>query len=204
MSQQHIACVSNSDPTHEALGVHIHPLPYKNVPRHPPNMPSPTARTNSRTRTSMPACPDQALIQEFLVGQLGHESINHVVSEDPGYRCQLMVIPIETKRMRGNGIFALVVWAMSLFRRWRVLFGEDTVFTFPLPMLLVVGDSWTLFFAVDDPEETKLYKFGETGTTETLVGVYKLLKALKAPLEWTMKTYVPLFRKEVLQRASAS
>lgn len=87
---------------------------------------------------------------------------------------------------------------MSLSRRLRVLSDEDTIFTSLTPMLLVVGDTLMLHFAVGGQEESKQYKISKIETTMSLVEVSKFLKALKALLEWTIRTDVTFCRREGL------
>ncbi len=112
-----------------------------------------------------------------------------------------MVIPVETEEIVGNqaeALAQLTLWAMSLFRRLRCLSDEETSFPLPIPMLLVMGDQWFLYFAIDGSENTKVLDFGEIGYTSNIQHVYRLLASLKALFQFVQDLWVPEYRKKVL------
>ncbi|KAJ8115098.1 hypothetical protein OPT61_g3170 [Boeremia exigua] len=152
-----------------------------------------------------PNAEEDKMMIEALLGT-EHRSINHVVSNDPADREWPMVIPVETKRKDGDQNMALAqltLWSMTYFLRLREGCEKNTVFTFPIPMLMVVGNRWILYFAIDDKDRTKIFEYGDIGHTRRLADAYRLLESLKALLRFVMKTWIPLYRKEVLGRPKA-
>ncbi|KAH6614802.1 hypothetical protein C7974DRAFT_54269 [Boeremia exigua] len=146
-----------------------------------------------------PGDSDGGLIIRLLNPQ--HPSINHVISEDQDYRECPMVIPIETKRRNGDhaqGFAQLTLCAMALFKRLRHFSGEKSVVSLPIPMLMVLGDRWFLYFAIDGSENTKILSFGEIGDTSDLQKLYTLLKSIKALFRFVQYLRVPEYRKTVL------
>lgn len=128
---------------------------------------------------------DRNLIIALLDDQ--HPSINHAISDDVDYRECPMIIPVETKRLNGGQVRALAqltLWAMTLFRRLRQFFDEDYIFPLPIPMIMVIGDRWSLYFAIDGMKNTKILRFGELGVTSDLQSLYRLLHSLKTLLRF--------------------
>ena len=116
-----------------------------------------------------------------------------------------MVISIETKRSGGGdgdfdkALVQVVLWAMSQFNRYRKIAGPNANFTFPIPMLVAAGAQWSLYFAIDGEQRTKVFQFGPIGRTTTLENSYKLLESLKEIMKFVMDIYVPHFVNEVLR-----
>ncbi|RMZ71903.1 Methyltransferase type 11 [Pyrenophora seminiperda CCB06] len=112
-------------------------------------------------------------------------------------RYEPVVLGIETKSASGsseNGEVQLSVWAMAHFNRLRHLIQDPVTIT--LPLILITGAQWRLYFAVDSPSEIHLIDAMSLGNTDTLINCYTLLKALGLLLDWAEDNYVAWFLME--------
>lgn len=108
-------------------------------------------------------------------------------------------IIIETKSDQGSEKEAVVQvsgWAIAYFDRLKTLSRGPVDIT--LPLIVIMGTSWKLFFACNLDDEIHIIKATHIGDTDKLVGCYKILKILKLLAEWVQTTFVNWYRDNVL------
>ncbi|KAK7177661.1 hypothetical protein PSPO01_16292 [Paraphaeosphaeria sporulosa] len=105
-----------------------------------------------------------------------------------------VVLSIETKSPEGSTETAevqLTVWAMAHFNRLRKLIRDPVDVT--LPLLLVAGAQWRLYFASDSDDRIELINAVGLGGTEDLLGCYTVLMALRLVVTWVEGSFKPWF-----------
>jgi hypothetical protein len=127
-------------------------------------------------------------------------------------------VAIETKAKSnssgsGDGCVQLALWASAQFIRLRKLYhsrheqgdAESEYKSITLPLIRTAGHYWYFLFAVERPptESQQQHTFeilGEVGIGHTmdLMGMYSLLAALQALVDWSVDVYAPWFRTQIL------
>jgi hypothetical protein len=119
-----------------------------------------------------------------------------------------IALSIETKLPGESGTTALLqlsTWASSQIRqlrniiRWVGIDGNPTIP--PLPLLLIQGHAWFLYYLEHDHERdgATLWSCGLIGTTETLLGAYQVTAALQVLMYWAVKVYQPWLEESILR-----
>ncbi|KAH7175211.1 hypothetical protein EDB81DRAFT_895617 [Dactylonectria macrodidyma] len=75
---------------------------------------------------------------------------------------------------------------------------EDEVIALALPLLLISGSRWRLFFALDQRDTIDVLETLTIGDTDTLLGCYKIVAALWELAAWSETTFRAWLMKEVL------
>lgn len=136
--------------------------------------------------------PDDLLQRKIdtLLTKTDSTTINHTAYAP--LRSSPIAISIETKTPDGSESQTraqLAVWgAAHLFRldRLRALLPECKRPALPtLPLVLVSGVSWHLYFITLRGGKVMMVGSHALGGTQTLLGAYKLLHAIQALAEWT-------------------
>ncbi|KXJ87379.1 hypothetical protein Micbo1qcDRAFT_216484 [Microdochium bolleyi] len=115
-----------------------------------------------------------------------------------------LAISIETKTPdagEGGALAQLAVWVSCGHRRVHQLTGTspETLRLPTMPLLRVVGHTWTLGFAVDLSDKIALVDFPHSiGHTRTVVETYRLLASLRRVVDWADGPYREWFGKVVL------
>jgi hypothetical protein len=132
-------------------------------------------------------------------------------------RCQPIAISIETKTPDApeqDAMVQLGIWVAAYFNRLRMLSHEDPV-SLILPLLYVSGTQWFLLFACDSAKrivccflicltcwfltfQQELLGKLFIGDTDTIVGCYKLLAALRCLCGWVTTTFKDWLELKVL------
>ncbi|KAL1873434.1 hypothetical protein VTK73DRAFT_979 [Phialemonium thermophilum] len=133
---------------------------------------------------------------------LGQKSINQT---DYGRLIELPApIAIETKTAEGSVEEAKVqlgVWTAAWFRRMKMLMRDMTAAdaestpsssttqrtsatTISIPLLLVVGERWSLFYACEQNGRITISTSEVIGDTSTILGIYKLMRCLRSIGQW--------------------
>ncbi|KAK7428346.1 hypothetical protein QQZ08_005103 [Neonectria magnoliae] len=132
-------------------------------------------------------------------------------------------ISIETEASNGGtqeGKAQLAVWVATHFERLRALQSfkrrqdrdaqrdecdhggapslEDEVIAMALPLLLISGSRWRLFFALDQRDTIDVLETITIGDTDTLLGCYRVVAALRELAAWSETTFRTWLMKEVL------
>lgn len=93
----------------------------------------------------------EQLVREQVASGLGPGSINHV--DNDFLRCRPIAVSIETKTPEGgelHGRTQLSIWGAAHIMRLRAAGAEDTTDGgLALPLVLVVGSRWTVYFLID-------------------------------------------------------
>jgi len=139
----------------------------------------------------------------------GKPSINHTGMES--VRFSPIAVSIETKRgtiEEDTANVQLATWVSAHFARLRQLLNarkdvEDEHDLPVLPLVMVQGHQWRLMFAhsrMGAQEEQKILIFGPLllGCTDMMLGIYKIVEAVRRLAQWVDKDYKPWFEKEVL------
>jgi hypothetical protein len=111
-----------------------------------------------------------------------------------------IVLSIETMSPDGGneeGEVQLSVWAMAYFNRLRQLIQDPVAIT--LPLLLITGARWRLYFASDLEHEIHLIDAVDIATTTDIIGCYTILEALRVMLKWAEESFAPWFVEGVRQ-----
>ncbi|EEU35521.1 uncharacterized protein NECHADRAFT_9732, partial [Fusarium vanettenii 77-13-4] len=117
-------------------------------------------------------------------------------------RWRPIAVNIETKTPDGSsqeGMAQLSVWAATHFERLRALkkskaaiLGEsqkEEALSTALPLLLIQGSTWSLFFAVDGTDRIDIFNGIVIGDTATILGCYKVVAALRELATWSETTF---------------
>ncbi|RMJ04980.1 hypothetical protein CDV36_014357 [Fusarium kuroshium] len=136
-------------------------------------------------------------------------SINH--TEYMPLRWRPIAVNIETKTPDGSsqeGMAQLSVWAATHFERLRALkrskgallreMQTDEALSTALPLLLIQGSTWSLFFAVDGTDRIDIFNGIVIGDTTTMIGCYKVVAALRELATWSETTFRTWLLDEVL------
>jgi len=127
-----------------------------------------------------------------------------------------IVISIETKTPDGSREKALVqlsIWVMAHFNRLRALATDPVSIT--LPLLFVSGEHWQLMFIRDIESSIvschqlpaililmlisqEIFDCVTIGNTESILGCYKILTALRHLYNWAATIFQPWFVNNVL------
>ncbi|CAH0019262.1 unnamed protein product [Clonostachys rhizophaga] len=115
-----------------------------------------------------------------------------------------IAVSIETKTPNGSDEVAktqLSVWVTSHFARLRSLSStsNDAIAVgVTLPLLIVRGGEWSLWFARDTGDVVDLIETILVGNTNSILGCYKVLAMLRHLAEWTKSTLYPWMEKHIL------
>ncbi|KAH7110430.1 hypothetical protein B0J13DRAFT_462430 [Dactylonectria estremocensis] len=132
-------------------------------------------------------------------------------------------VSIETKTPDGGtqeGKAQLAVWAATHFERLRALQSfkrrrgrnmqedgcfnnevwdlDDEIIGMALPLLLISGSRWRLFFALDQRDTIDVLETITIGDTDTLLGCYKVVAALRELAMWSETTFKSWLMKDLL------
>ncbi|KAK3311213.1 uncharacterized protein B0T15DRAFT_548523 [Chaetomium strumarium] len=157
-----------------------------------------------------------------LHSPFGQKSINH---SDYGPLYELPApIAVEAKTATGSEEeekVQLGVWTAAWFRRMKMLVGSSklrkssatggsetdqtagnldsalSTAVISVPLLLVVGERWMLFYACEKDNRIIIYGSDAIGDTSTVLGVYKLLRALQCIGRWITAHFLPWFAASV-------
>ncbi|KAJ1323292.1 PD-(D/E)XK nuclease superfamily [Microdochium nivale] len=115
-----------------------------------------------------------------------------------------LAISIETKTPdagEGDALTQLAIWISCGHRKLHQLMGpsSETSRLPSLPILRVVGHTWTLAFAIDLGDRIALIDFPhDIGNTRTAFGTYRLLASMRRLVEWADGSYREWFGSAVL------
>ncbi|VUC37177.1 unnamed protein product [Clonostachys rosea] len=128
--------------------------------------------------------------------------INHTNYQPLLYRP--IAVSIETKTPNGSDEVAktqLSVWVTGHFARLRSLSttSNDAIAVgVTLPLLIVRGGEWSLWFARDTGDGIDLIETISVGNTNSILGCYKVLAMLRHLAEWAKSTLYPWMEKHIL------
>ncbi|KAF7554803.1 hypothetical protein G7Z17_g2641 [Cylindrodendrum hubeiense] len=127
-------------------------------------------------------------------------SINH--TEYSPLTRRPISVSIESKAPSGSpdkALAQLSIWAASHFERLRRLrdvkrrqqgdAATEACIPMALPLLLAIGSSWRLYFAVDTDRDIVIVDTIKLGDTDQLVGCYQVVAALRELARWTETTF---------------
>ncbi|KAJ3454655.1 hypothetical protein MRS44_013255 [Fusarium solani] len=97
---------------------------------------------------------------------------------------------IETKIATSSrdGQLQLSVWTAAWYQRMRIILPQGSAIV-TLPLIQVVGHSWTLSFAVHRGDRIEIVGEHVIGNTTTLMGIYQLNAVLRKIANWIATTY---------------
>ncbi|KAK7414100.1 hypothetical protein QQX98_007043 [Neonectria punicea] len=139
---------------------------------------------------------------DALTDSMPGRSINH--SDSGNFTRNPIAVSFETTRSDGDGdksILQMGTWHSCQWRSLRKLAHGplENELDF-LPGVMVLGHEWSLVASVPGPsEQSVIYTRQRIGTTETEVGIYKLLEALQLLCDWTATEYWPAFKTGILR-----
>ncbi|KPM40568.1 hypothetical protein AK830_g5986 [Neonectria ditissima] len=139
-------------------------------------------------------------------------SINH--TEYSPLTRRPISVSIESKSPNGSpdkALAQLAIWAASHFERLRGLrdakrrrqgLPSEGCIPMALPLLLAIGSSWRLYFAVDTDRDIVIVDTIKLGDTDQLVGCYQVVAALRELAHWTETTFRSWLLENVLLDAT--
>ena len=140
--------------------------------------------------------------------QAGVRHLNHT---DYGpVRYNPIALSIETKLTGEGGTTALVqlsTWTSAQVLHLRQMLHRDKGDAHlndpmipPLPLLIVQGHTWSLYYLEHDHERdgATLWSCGQFGSTETILGAYQVVAALQVLMLWAAEVYQPWFEEKIL------
>ncbi|MCJ1278995.1 hypothetical protein MMC21_006816 [Puttea exsequens] len=111
-------------------------------------------------------------------------------------------VSAETKAGPNETMAQLGTWVTAQFEKLRQLIyeGDERGDLKPLPLLLVQGHHWKLKIAVFNTEKNNVDVFEdvELGSTNTALGVYRIVAAVRRLARWIHEEYWPWFKLDVL------
>ena len=124
--------------------------------------------------------------------------LNQTTYDPLRFRPSPIAIETKTDTPSSSGRSQLAVWTQAWFHRMRLLCPSSS--PPPVPLIKVVGHCWSLLFAWED-EEGNFVLMGEQGfgTTQTLVGTYKIMAGLRVLGEWMEGPFKAWFDQNVLE-----
>ncbi|KAK1506517.1 uncharacterized protein CCOS01_16569 [Colletotrichum costaricense] len=139
---------------------------------------------------------------DTITDSMPGRSINH--SDWGNFTRNPIAISFETKRSdedTNKSILQMGTWHSCQWRSLRKLaHGSPERKLGFLPGVMVLGHEWSFVASVPGPaEQSILYTRQRMGTTETEVGIYKILGALQLLRDWTAKEYWPAFKTGILR-----
>lgn len=133
-------------------------------------------------------------------------SINHTTME--ALRFSPIAVSIETKRGavdEDTACVQLAVWVTAHFARLRQLTNGNGSTQLPvLPLVIVQGFEWKLMFAEvkarteKEDEQTVIHNYLRLGDTNSVLGTYQIVEAIRRLARWVEEDYKPWFKREVL------
>ncbi|KIX09016.1 uncharacterized protein Z518_00094 [Rhinocladiella mackenziei CBS 650.93] len=143
-------------------------------------------------------------ILEFLEDQLPSlRTVNQTMYHP--LRFAPTIVGVETKAPGGSEQDAdiqLGVWVSSYFKRIRMLCNNRPV-PIALPLLYVQGNQWFSLFACDTLDGTEMLTRLLVGNTNTVLGCYKVMTAIRILSEWGTTSFKQWFESSVLQESVA-
>ncbi|KAK7423266.1 hypothetical protein QQZ08_009163 [Neonectria magnoliae] len=140
-------------------------------------------------------------------------SINH--TEHLPLTRRPISVSIKSKSPNGSpdkALAQLSIWAASHFERLRRLrdvkrrelglVASEGSIPMALPLLLAIGSSWRLYFAVDSDRDIVIVDTIKLGDTDQLVGCYQVVAALRELARWTETTFRSWLLENVLLDAT--
>lgn len=129
-------------------------------------------------------------------------SINH--SDLGSLATSPIAVSIETKTSSSNmkeGLVQLATWQSAHWRALRPYEDDDQqvprLIEF-LPSIITHGHDWYFTATVQVDGRARLYHKLNIGSTEDVVGIYRLLNSLQHLRQWLKNEYWPAYRAEVL------
>lgn len=173
----------------------------------------PTVATGAKLQSKMV---DYALVleepddlYEGIISTLRAEnrpSINHTMME--ALRFSPIAVSIETKRGAVDEDTAHVqlgMWVSAHFARLRQLTDGNGFTQLPvLPLVIVQGFEWKLMFAEAKAgtekkgQQTVIFNYLRLGDTNSILGIYQVVEAIRRLARWVDEDYKPWFKSEVL------
>jgi hypothetical protein len=120
----------------------------------------------------------------------GLESVNRTMYEP--VRFAPVAISIETKAPAGDDEAAKVqlgVWVAAWHHRLEAFRRSEGIKIVTLPLLLITGHHWKLFFACDRGWGIEIVHEMAIGDTQTLLAMYRLVAVLRALGRWVESSY---------------
>ncbi|KAK7536490.1 hypothetical protein IWX46DRAFT_610654 [Phyllosticta citricarpa] len=125
---------------------------------------------------------------EALLGETETESVNATAYEV--VRLRPIAVSIETKKPdtadANKALTQLATWTSLQLKRFHQLTPGKRLLG--VPMILVLGFDWDLYFFVptdDDSAQAKIYGPVSIGNTRTHLNTYRLLQSMRAVAKWT-------------------
>ena len=191
-------CLVNRRPEFPHYDVTTVQLIAELAPTSPKDTPLPRRKIDYVVVMTPPLFDPKALVTRLKASQetsLQH-SINPAVYDPLNDSPIVMMIETKADGNRLDNINELSVWILAYFRRLHLLVQAKS--TVALPCILILGQSWTLFFAIDNGPDVDLFEIFEIGTTADIVGNYKILWSLRQVCNWIERHFVPWFNDKVL------
>ncbi|KAF2652517.1 hypothetical protein K491DRAFT_760319 [Lophiostoma macrostomum CBS 122681] len=128
----------------------------------------------------------------------GQKSINQIDLAGACYNPAFLTI--ETKKEANDEEDAklkIATWATAWIKQSRRF--TDARYP-PLPAMTVFGNSWDMYWIVDEGDHVNVYPFNEPiGSTSKLSGCYRILAVLRYLCEkWTDQVFIPWLEQNVL------
>lgn len=134
-------------------------------------------------------------------------SINHTKME--GVRFSPIAVSIETKRGavdEDTAYVQMAMWVAAHFARLRQLTNDNGPTQLPvLPLVIVQGFEWKLMFAEaragtveGGNQQTLIFNYLRLGDTNSVLGIYQVLEAVRRLARWVDEVYKPWFKSAVL------
>ena len=144
----------------------------------------------------------QRIIEKLRFGKAG-VGINQTYAR--WVRFTPIAISIETKRGAiedDRTHVQLSTWLIAHFKRLRQLIIKRVDFP-SLPVLSVQGKTWLLLIATLNADgNIYLIEDVTLGTTDSILGIYQIIAALRRLARWVHEEYRPWFEREVLDMTS--
>ncbi|OIW23198.1 hypothetical protein CONLIGDRAFT_554125, partial [Coniochaeta ligniaria NRRL 30616] len=120
--------------------------------------------------------------------------INHI--DEDILRCRPITVSIESKAIDGevNGRTQLGIrGAAHIMKLKAARLGQPDGNPLALPLLLVVGSQWKVYFMIDRGDHLDMILAIETDNTSSLPGCYKILALVRELGRWSLEVYRPWF-----------
>ncbi|CAK4007960.1 Hypothetical predicted protein [Lecanosticta acicola] len=131
----------------------------------------------------------QKLLRDIGVPQVNHTSYSPLMFNP-------IAVSIETKAARGNeseAVLQLQTWATAQIMFLRSMLsktGHEGTPLPPLPLVIVQSHEWKVYYFVDRGDQAVIYHDSSPfGTTETILGIYKLHAGLQRLIMWSEEQY---------------
>ncbi|KXS93975.1 hypothetical protein AC579_2072 [Pseudocercospora musae] len=135
---------------------------------------------------------------------VGVDSLNH--TDYAGIRWTPIAVSIETKMPYAGTIEAslqLSTWGAAHIKFLRQMLskvGNAAVPIIPLPLVVVVGNEWEMYYMQDcGAKKAVMWTSIPIGDTSTLGGIYQVITGIQRLIQWAEQVYRPWFEENIFR-----